>query len=198
MATFAQWLADQKDRQDAVGWFSRYWADLSPKPRLSSPSSIGTHLEDRDQGGFRAELIGWPDDETRFTGTQLREAYDQVLHEYRQVRAQVVAAAQGIRAAPAGDGQQALPGMEAVPGGPGEAVERARQAGLAAARAARPAETQWRAGGPETQLDRIEARLDAIAGYLGLELGIRPDQISQLDWAGWFAVADLNAEADAQ
>lgn len=220
MATFASWLTDQGPRTDAIGWFSRYWKELSPKPRLSSPSSIGSHLEDREQGGFRAEAIEWK--EGTCTGGQVREAYDLVLKEYRHVRDQVVQAA---RAADAVE-QPQLPGMEeaSVTSGtiqasemsPGEIVSRAAQAGREAAARHQVTSANVNPANTEAMLIHIARGVELIQLALGIARdedgailrfppavevtyppadGARVLTSDQFDWAGWWEAADLTAEA---
>jgi hypothetical protein len=181
MTTFAGWLSEQKDRQDAVGWFSRYWKQLDGKPRLSSPSSIGNHLEDRQApGGFRDPAIDLPDG-TTVTGETVREAYDATLREYRAVRDQIVQPASGGEPAPD------------EPGPAGAAVQAATQAGVDAVqpppgeRVMSRGELAAGAMRERTAIERIEAKLDAIMITLGLA---EPDP---LDWAAWYAQADLSA-----
>ena len=179
MTTFVQWLhAQEKREDDPVGWFARYWRDLPQRPRLSSPASIARHLEDR---GLFVE-----------NAPHLQQAYDATLKEYRHVRDQTVQEA--ISAA------QPLPGMpepdaESLPSSPGQWVEHAAQAGMAAAaQAARPA----------TQLDRIETLLAVVSRKLeGIErvLGLASDEDgavlpAELPWGDLYAVADMTAEAD--
>ncbi len=79
MVTYSGWLKDQGKRQDAVGWFSRYWFGLEGRPRLSAVSSITEHLEAR--GLFQSV-------------EHLTEAHDAAMKEYRQVRAGIVQAVQ--------------------------------------------------------------------------------------------------------
>lgn len=204
MTTFAGWLADQRKRDDAVGWFARYWRDLPETPRLSSPASIGSHLEDRttkpgqNKAGERLPY-GFTDPDG---GNYVRDAYDATLHEYRGVRAEIVqsaAAAEGVPVQPElpldGVQQPAEPQPASLAG---QAVERATAAAKAAAQRHVPAGM--------TQLDRIEAKLDEIRLHLGL--AITADQIASgsitypepvimgIDWAQWYAVADLSAAAE--
>lgn len=183
MTTFTQWLHDQEKREDdPVGWFARYWRDLDQRPRLSSPASIARHLEDR--GLFEAEK------------PHLQQAYDATLREYRHVRDQTVQQVSGVDlSAP----QEPLPGMPGVPAAPppvspAAAVEQAARAGMAAAAAARA---------PQTQLDRIEASLEAIAGGLAAILEIlglanpadAAESLPEIPWGDLFAAADMTAEA---
>lgn len=209
MATFAQWLAEQKDRQDAVGWFSRYWKNLDGKPRLSSPSSIASHLEDRQApGGFRDPAIQTPDGTV--TGDQLRQAYDETLKEYRAVRAQIVQAAAAESGVPvpqggaepvSGAGAASGPPepAQAVSGPAGEAVQRASAAGVSAAERARQAAAARHS--VDGDLARIEAKLDLVIKGLdllceraGIDLNAYDPQCT-FDWAEWFEQADLAAQA---
>ena len=211
MTTFAGWLADQRKRDDAVGWFARYWRDLPETPRLSSPASIGSHLEDRttkpgqNKAGERLPF-GFTDPDG---GNYVRDAYDATLHEYRQVRAEIAqsaAAADGVPGAEAGAEPQ--PASLA-----GQAVERATQAAQAAVQrhaAMSPGVTISSSritSHEQSQLDRIEAKLDEIRLHLGL--AITADRIADgpvtypedglitgVDWAQWYAVADLSAAAE--
>jgi hypothetical protein len=229
MATFTQWLDEQRDRQDAVGWFARYWKNLEGKPRLSSPSSIAQHLEDREAGGFRDPHIPLPEaDGSWCAGDQLREAYDATLKEYRAVRAQIVqstAEAAGVpQVTETWAGGEAvsppLPGMP-EPGPAAQAVQRASAAGLAAAQAhGQPVITENAVTVAKTaQLDRIEAKLDAIMVTLGLAEPPDADgsrripgtvleprdpaewlrqaipAITGQDWAGWYEQAAVFAAA---
>lgn len=205
MATFASWLKDQQPRQDAIGWFARYWDALTPKPRLSSPSSIGSHLEDRETGGFRDPAIEWK--EGTATGGNVRDAYDAVLGEYRRHRAQTVAAAQ------AADGieQPVLPGMAdeeipAAPLSPAEVVGRATAAAVEAGRAHNVPSGNVNPANIEAMLIHIARGVELIQ----LALGIARDEEGQivrfppaagmpnevLDWPVLYAMADLSAEAE--
>lgn len=213
MTTFAGWLAEQRKREDAVGWFARYWHDLPETPRLSSPSSICAHLEDRtakpgqDKAGNYLPF-GFKDPDG---GGHVRDAYDQTLHEYRAVRTQIVSSAVPEAGVPgpqddagvtpgaiagagmpgAGESLSAPPdGMTAQPQSPaGVAVQRATAAAQAAV-AARP-----------PQLDRIERMLAGLMRkFEGIErtLGLWTDDDgypldAELPWADWYARADLAA-----
>lgn len=191
MTTFTQWLEDQRKREDAVGWFARYWKDLDGRPRLSSPSSIAQHLEDREApGGFRDPAITLSDGST-CTGNQLRQAYDMTLKEYRDVRAQIVQAA-----VPGAQGQQdPLPGMETpqepAQGLAGQAVARAAAAGLAAAQAAQDraiaGQVLAEAGNVPLMLQLILAKLERIEEALGLA--------EPLPWDQWYEQAAVYASA---
>jgi hypothetical protein len=200
MGTFVQWLSDQKDRQDATGWFARYWKELTPKPRLSSPASILSHLEDREEGGFRSEQIEFKDGTC--TGLQLREAFDLTLKEYREVRAQTVEAA----AAADGVQQPQLPYTDEGGQSPGEIVERATQLAVSAGQAHMMPLidiTAGDAGNSQAILIAILKDLELIK----LALGIARDEDGavvrfppaaglppmDLDWAGWWGQADLTA-----
>jgi hypothetical protein len=198
MTTFVQWLSDQRNRQDAVGWFACYWRDLEGKPRLSSPSSIATHLEDREApGGFKDPAQ-----------PHLRDAFDATLKEFRDVRAQVVR--------PVPDPADEAGEAGKTPQGPaGEAVERATAAGLDAAAASRmqaaasiradaggitapgiPANYITVSGGSSTEalLAAIYRKLDRIERAMGLAAdedgGALP---ADLPWPQWYAEADLSA-----
>lgn len=121
----------------------------------------------------------------------LTEAHDAALAEYRHQREAV---------------------MRPVPqerGLAGQAVDRATEAGLAAAaKHAQPEQVQGELFSAELvsdkpQLDRIEAKLDEIRAHLGL--AVTADRIASgpvtmaswsLDWGGWFAQADLAAVPD--
>jgi hypothetical protein len=116
MPTYSGWLKEQKARTDAVGWFAKYWFSLEGRPKLSAVSSITEHLEQR---GLFASV------------EHLTEAHDAAMKEYREVRAGV------MRPVADNTGQQdTLPGMEVRddPLTPGEIVDRATQAGVAAAK----------------------------------------------------------------
>jgi hypothetical protein len=201
MATFFNWLTDQKDRQDATGYFARYWIELKPKPRLSSPSSILSHLEDREEGGFRDQAIEWK--EGTCTGLQIREAFDLTLAEYRKVRAQTV------EAAAAADGvvqQPQLPYTDEGGQSPGEIVERATAAAVTAGQAhLMPLIdiTAGDAGSSQALLIAIARDLELIK----LALGIARDEdgavvrfppaagmpSEPMHWAAWWDQADLTA-----
>lgn len=51
MATFSNWVKDQLEREDSVGFFARYWDSVTPG-RISSITGVGRHLEkiERDYG----------------------------------------------------------------------------------------------------------------------------------------------------
>lgn len=192
MTTFAGWLADQRKREDAVGWFARYWRDLPSTPRLSSPASICSHLEDRttqpgqDKAGNRLPF-GFTDPDG---GQHVRDAYDATLHEYRQVRAQIVqstAEGAGVQP-PLADAQQ--PAEPVSAGLAGQAVTRATDAAVRAAqRHVQPTRIEITgSGGVETMLAVILRKLERIEAFLGL-----PDD---LEWASWYAQADLAAAAE--
>jgi len=201
MATFASWLKDQQPRTDAVGWFATYWDKLSPKPRLSSPSSIGSHLEDRETGGFRDSMIGLADG-TSVTGTQLRDAYDAVLTEYRGVRSQTVEAAR----AASGYEQPQLPLSDDPELSPGQIVDRATAAATEAGRAHPVTSPSIEGWNTEALLIHIARGVELIQ----LALGIARDEDGQivrfppaagmpnevLNWPELYALADLTAEAE--
>lgn len=44
MATFASWLHDQGDREDAVGYLSKYWKSVTPG-KISAVSGVERHLK---------------------------------------------------------------------------------------------------------------------------------------------------------
>jgi hypothetical protein len=209
MATFVQWLKDQEKREgDPVGWFACYWRDLEDKPRLSSPASIAKHLEDRGLfqsvnglteaydatlAEFRAARAGSP---LRPVPGPVPGAQDQMpagaaedaqahQREYERVR-------DSQPPAGAATFQPPLPGAQEPAQGPaGLAVTHATAAGLAAAQArAQPQQeiiTLTPASG--SQLDRIEAKLDAIMDALGLA---EPDE---LRWPDWYEQAAVYATA---
>lgn len=210
MTTFAGWLNDQRKREDAVGWFARYWRDLPETPRLSAPSSFASHLEDReshpgqDKAGNRLPY-GFRDPDG---GSYVRDAYDATLAEYRNVRAQIVQSVAGVPddapEQPAGPENRS----QDVPGPAGQAVARATEAGKAAAAAhdnTSPGVTissSRNTSYEPSQLDRIEAKLDGIRQHLGLaspaaaSFVFAEQPIMSADWAAWFAQADLSAAAE--
>ena len=55
MATFAQWVKGQLDRDDSIGYFAKYWDSASPG-KISSISGVGKHLEQ-----IKAEYETQPD-----------------------------------------------------------------------------------------------------------------------------------------
>jgi hypothetical protein len=56
MATFAQWLDEQKTRQDPVGEAARIWvAAEGGRPRVHSPSGVHRWFRESDAEGARAE-----------------------------------------------------------------------------------------------------------------------------------------------
>lgn len=177
MTTFVQWLhAQEKREDDPVGWFARYWRDLPQRPRLSSPASIARHLEDR---GLFAE-----------NAPHLQQAYDATLKEYRHVRDQTAAAVGGA------DLSEPLPGMPEPPQlSPGQVVEQAARAGMAAAEAAR-ARTAPPTGTGD-KLDLILRKLEGIERILGLasdeDGAVLP---AEIPWGDLYAVADMAAEAE--
>lgn len=198
MATFTQWLTGQTGRNDPVGEFARYWKDLDRKPRLSSPASIATYLEDLEPGGFRDSSVSFHHAPT------LRAAYDATLKEYRSERAQVAQAvvdSTGSPAGPSGDSsaEQAAAGLM-------DAVEQTQQA--AQIQAAVPASTAGvQPGQPgywSAVIGRVEAKLDQIMTAMGLAYSpastagsIRPDDegapydgpFEAANWAQWWEQA---------
>ncbi len=111
MVTYSGWLKDQGKRQDAVGWFSRYWFGLEGRPRLSAVSSITEHLEAR--GLFQSV-------------EHLTEAHDAAMKEYRQVRAGIVQAVQEQLPGPEHEVQEGAYGIPQA-----EAGEHAEEAEVA-------------------------------------------------------------------
>ena len=200
MTTFAGWLAEQRKREDAVGWFARYWRDLPETPRLSSPASIASHLEDRttkpgqDKAGERLPF-GFTDPDG---GNYVRDAYDQTLHQYREVRAQIVQSA-AADAGVAGD----TPEQPAGPQSPaGFAVEAATQAAMAAAQrhAAVPPAPDQAQMPPRAQMGTGELLEDIWRKLCRIEavLGISADEpeSAELPWGAWYAQADLAAAVE--
>ena len=193
MTTFAGWLAEQRKRDDAVGWFARYWRDLPSTPRLSSPSSIATHLEDREghpgqdkAGGYLP--YGFRDPQG---GSHVRDAYDATLTEYRAVRAQIVQSASGVPAAapepPSGPENHAQEPPAAI-------IGRATDAGIAAAAQHAPPATQGINSTDIPMLTAIYRKLERIEAFLGL--ADAEDGVPELPWADWYAQADLSAAAE--
>ena len=120
MVTYSGWLKEQKARTDAVGWFAKYWFSLEGRPKLSAVSSITEHLESR--GLFQSV-------------EHLTEAHDAAMKEYRRMRDGVVRSVQ--EQLPVGNSDTGDPAGEVRddPLTPGQVVDRATAAGMAAARA---------------------------------------------------------------
>jgi hypothetical protein len=187
MATFTQWLKDQHKREDAVGWFSRYWDELPDHGRLSSPASIASHLEERPEGGF-----------TDPAQPHLRDAYDQTLREYRRERASIAQAV--VDGAP----QPELPGMpQQAAGEPQETVEKRLVQETVSKRLADMEPPELKEGQPgfwqqrfdrqEARQKRMEAKLDLVVGALINAGLIRTEPI---DWRALASAADFSAAVD--
>jgi hypothetical protein len=91
MGTFAQWVKLQEDRQqDGIGYFARYWAQVTPG-KISSVDGIKRHL---DRLGKQAAESG---DERAIAAFQAAESgYRLAVKEYHQVQAQANAEANGL------------------------------------------------------------------------------------------------------
>ena len=48
MGTFAQWVKQQEDRQDGIGYFARYWASVTPG-KISSVDGVKKQLDKIDK-----------------------------------------------------------------------------------------------------------------------------------------------------
>lgn len=89
MATFAAWVKEQEDRQDAVGYFASSWAALTPG-RISTPGGIRRHLEKIEQ-----EMQDHPD---RFSERQkagigaAKSGFELAVKEYHAVHTEETAA----------------------------------------------------------------------------------------------------------
>jgi hypothetical protein len=207
VTTFAGWLSEQRKREDAVGWFARYWRDLPETPRLSSPASIASHLEDRttkpgqNKAGERLPY-GFTDPEG---GVHVRDAYDQTLHEYRAVRAQIVQSAAQEDGLPAGApeppaGPQSAAGV-AVAAATAAAQEAAARhpvtSGMIAPSQVTITHGSAALGTSEALLAAIYRKLSRIERAMGLESDEDGGQIPvELPWGAWYAQADLAAVPD--
>lgn len=47
--TYVQWLKEQEGRDDATGWYARFWKEVTPG-RISSPAGIEKHLNSLTEG----------------------------------------------------------------------------------------------------------------------------------------------------
>lgn len=153
MATYAAWVGAQTERDDAIGYFARYWARVTPG-RISSITGFERHL-DKIQRDFAAT-----DDEqgkaaiaAAISGMKLATA------EYHKAEAVRNAIATGaMEPPPVVHGPDGA--LMDVPGaGPQQYELRADSNGLPQIR---------RAGviSPDDRMAAIEARLDAIHGLL--------------------------------
>lgn len=49
MATYRNWLSDQEEREDDIGWYARYWSRITPG-RISAPAGVERYLREHIEG----------------------------------------------------------------------------------------------------------------------------------------------------
>jgi hypothetical protein len=187
MATFAAWLSEQQDRQDAVGYLARYWHQASPG-RLSAVSGVEKHLR-----AIEADYRTRPDGMEEPAWQQGQAAIAAALNgfrfaveEYHKMQAAEVAQAHGVPLAetPKLSIVTDIPPQHAQAGDPEHPSQ-------ASARY-----TGW----PEARFDRMEQMLstliaqnEAIIKAITFLLA-EPGEPDPIDWDALFTMADHTAE----
>lgn len=173
MATFAQWVKDQQERDDQVGYFARYFAEVTPG-KVSTPTGILRVLNQ-----VRDRSVAESDEKSLTRADAAITGYNLAVPEYQKDQALRQAIAAGAipdpaaqpddapaqpditaQAALAGDGR-IVPVLEQV-ANPDPSSPAGRLKALANNAAGQVVPT--RLSQPDDRLARLEARLDAIAG----------------------------------
>lgn len=90
MGTFAQWVKTQEDRQDAIGYFARYWASVTPG-KISSPDGIAKHLD-----RIAKSYADGGDERGKAAIAAAQSGYHLAVKEYHQARTREQAESQGL------------------------------------------------------------------------------------------------------
>jgi hypothetical protein len=102
VGSFAAWIKDQAHRDDAVGYFARYWTDLKIG-RISTPTGIRRELEKAGQ-----HITRHPDERAQASLGAAMSGYALAVKEYHQANALAVAIETG--AVPEGTAMTEQPG----------------------------------------------------------------------------------------
>lgn len=103
MVTFTQWAKGQADRQDAVGYFTRYWDSVTPG-KISSVVGVRRFLEtiehDRKTRGKPDEMSDAAWDKAGVSLEAAKSGLELAVAEYTRMRAVENANAHGLQLAP--------------------------------------------------------------------------------------------------
>jgi hypothetical protein len=216
MATFASWLSEQTDRDDAVGYVAKYWKSVTPG-KISAVSGIERYLAKiRDNYAMQPEDMAEP--AWRHAQAQADAAISGLpfaVDAYHKHQAIGVAEANGVTPADlAGTSTGEVVALAlSVPGEPdrlpdvpnspaAEEWAKAKQEPIAPPPRGEPRKGGKYTGWPEDRFNRIEAHLEHLIAQNAavietlqamVEL-FAPDPV--IDWDELAAMADYSAEAE--
>lgn len=102
MVTFTQWAKEQAERQDAVGYFARYWDSVTPG-KISSIAGVRRHLDliehDRSVKGKPDDMADAAWDKAAVSLDAARSGLALATAEYTRMRAVENAKAHGLELA---------------------------------------------------------------------------------------------------
>jgi hypothetical protein len=78
MATFAQYVRAQVDRDDSIGYFAKYWQKVSPG-KISSVDGVGRHLDE-----IQADLASSDDEKAKAQVAAAIAGYRLTVKEYHE------------------------------------------------------------------------------------------------------------------
>lgn len=205
MGTFAGWLSEQADREDAVGYLAKYWKSVTPG-KISAVSGIDRFLHKIEED-YRVQPEGMEEAAWLHGQMQVAAALNGLkfaVDEYHKQQAVAAAVANGATAADLPDAGVRLEGTGSalhIAAAPreraGEPFDSEPYPERAPGRLPGPSGTSDGDPGRNAgeRLSRIEARLDAIAECLReLVLIFAPEP--EIDWNELAAMADYSAAAD--
>lgn len=122
MVTFTQWTKNQVERNDAVGYFAKYWNDVTPG-KISSIAGVRKHLEtiehDRTAHGKPDDMAEPAWERAKVALGAAKSGLELAVAEYTRMRAVENAQAHGLALAspelPSGPPQPADP-VQVQPG----------------------------------------------------------------------------------
>jgi hypothetical protein len=185
--TFAQWIKAQENRDDQVGYFARYWSQMSPG-KISTPGGVERKLTE-----WQGELAaGKPDGQSDAAWERGKVAIEAALVGYRLAVTEYHARDDDSQPAAPHPVERGLEGSGAdlhITGAP-DAAGQPRTEPDSPAPAARARKSRAKAAKTAEddllRLDRIEDALATITAQLalltGMLLGTLEDDEAPIDW----------------